>query len=317
MKNVPPQIGPVTFLVGCERSGTTLLRLMLDSHPEIAFRYEFEIAVEAMPDDDHWPELEDYYEFLRLHRFVDPPPEIDPSLDYPSLVRSFLEQKRVADRKPRLGATVHRHFVRLLKIWPDARFIHLVRDGRDVAPSCVQMGWYGNVWTAAERWLRIESEWDRVAAIVPEERRIDVHYEDLVAAPVETLTRICEFIGVPYRPAMLEYPKHSTYKYPQASLACQWPRKLTPRNIRLLESRMSDMLLARGYGLSGFPGIAPNALDRALLKLDNRAGIVRARIESLGPRLWLESVISRRLGPRTWRESAIFRVNDAQNAQLD
>src|SRR5688572_23588798 len=101
---------------------------MLDSHPELAFRYEFELAVEAMPDDERFPELDAYYEFLSNLRWVGAPPRIDRTLDYPGLVRSFLEQKRVADGKRRVGAIVHKHFVRLPRIWPDARYVHLVRD---------------------------------------------------------------------------------------------------------------------------------------------------------------------------------------------
>lgn len=139
---MPQQVGPPIFLVGAERSGTTLLRLMLDSHPELAFRWESEVLVEKVGDDGAFPDLAEYHEHLRMYRFVEKP-AIDPSLDYAALVRSILEQKRVADRKPRVGAVVHAHFDRLLFIWPDAIFIHLVRDPRDVAQSVVEMGWEG------------------------------------------------------------------------------------------------------------------------------------------------------------------------------
>lgn len=317
MTSAPPQAGPVTFLVGSERSGTTLLRLMLDSHPELAFRYEFEIAVEAMPDDTRFPEIEDYYQYLRTCRFVDEPPAIDRSLDYPALVRSFLEQKRVADGKPHVGAVVHKHFDRLLRIWPDARFIHLMRDGRDVAQSCVRMGWYGNAWAATERWVTAERLWERMIELVPEDRRLDVHYEELVTSPVEVLVQICNFIGIEYHPAMLEYPEHSSYKHPVPNLAFQWPRKLAQRDIQLVEARIGDLLLARGYRLSGLPRIDPTALDQAALRLGDRLGIMYARMQSLGPRLWLEYLIASRIGPRAWRESALSRIHGVMNTQLD
>src|SRR5690606_8737994 len=61
---------PPTFLVGAERSGTTLLRLMLDHHPQIAWCSEFEYAVDQMRDDADppWPEIRRYRTYLATHR---------------------------------------------------------------------------------------------------------------------------------------------------------------------------------------------------------------------------------------------------------
>ena len=56
------------FLVGAERSGTTLTRLMFDSHPLIAFFFEFEYSVDMMPEAQGWPDLREYHEFLRPDR---------------------------------------------------------------------------------------------------------------------------------------------------------------------------------------------------------------------------------------------------------
>jgi len=56
------------FLVGAERSGTTLLRLMLDHHPKMAFNYEFEFAVDQIDAAGNWPNLPTYYEYLAYHR---------------------------------------------------------------------------------------------------------------------------------------------------------------------------------------------------------------------------------------------------------
>ncbi|MEQ9237509.1 sulfotransferase family protein [Coleofasciculus sp. E2-BRE-01] len=120
------------FLVGAERSGTTVLRLMLDHHPQIAWCYEFEYVVDQISDNGDFPQLEAYYEWLETHRiFQSTGFEIDRSLSYPQLANSFLCQRcQRLDRtgKPLVGATVHRHFDRLLQIWPNARFIHVPYD---------------------------------------------------------------------------------------------------------------------------------------------------------------------------------------------
>ncbi|MDQ3031588.1 MAG: sulfotransferase [Myxococcota bacterium] len=307
---------PVTFLVGAERSGTTLLRLMLDGHPRLAFRYEFELAVDLVPDGEGWPELETYYEHLRTMRWVDPPPHVDRALDYPSLVRSFLEQKRSADRKPLVGATVHRHYDRLLRIWPDARFVHLVRDGRDVARSTVAIGWAGNVWTACEHWAAAERLWAQVAATLPADRRIDVHYEELVRDPRATLERICAFIGIEYDEAMLEYPQRSSYRAPDPALAERWRETFAPHELRLVESRIGELLVERGYPLSGAPLAPPSLPLRAALAVHCRAGRAQHAARSLGVRLWLERLLAHRVGPRWWREAVQLRIHEVVNAQL-
>ena len=315
--DMPAQLGPVTFLVGAERSGTTLLRLMLDSHPGLAFRSEFELAVELMPDEGGFPDLEAYYAYLHGQRWVDEPPLIDRALDYPALVRSFLEQKRSDDRKPRIGATVHKHFDRLLRIWPDARFIHLVRDGRDVARSCVSMGWYGNAWRAAERWITAERLWNRMTELVPPERRIDVRYEELIADPVAQLTRMCELIGIAYDPAMLSYPARSTYAPPDARQAYQWRRRLAPREVQLIESCMAELLLARGYELSAAVPQLPGPAEQLALLLEDRVGVARSRMRTLGLGLWLESAVASRFGGGAWRHAVNGRINRVINSQLD
>ena len=111
--------------------------------------------------------------FFRQRRLV-----INKGVDYPQLIDDFLRQKRDRDGKPFVGAVVHHHFDRLLRIWPDARFIHLMRDGRDVGRSYIEMGWAGNMYTAVDGWILAEQLWSKLSQIVPEERRIDVRYED-------------------------------------------------------------------------------------------------------------------------------------------
>ena len=231
------------FLVGAERSGTTVLRLMLDHHPQIAWCYEFEYVVDQISDNGDFPQLEAYYEWLETHRiFQGTGFEIDRSLSYPQLANSFLCQRRDRTGKPLVGATVHRHFDRLLQIWPNARFIHLVRDGRDVARSCIGMGWAGNVWTGVERWIEAEHLWAKLSKNLSSEQQIEITYETLIKEPVETLTALCNFIGVPYDPAMLSYPQTTPYSLPDPKLIGQWQRKQSEHEIQLVESRISDML---------------------------------------------------------------------------
>ena len=309
-------IAEPVFLVGAERSGTTLLRLMLDHHPQIAFYSEFEYAVDYF-SDNNWPQLDKYYEYLETNRlFQSNKFVIDFSLSYPQLVNSFLVQKRDRAGKSLVGATVHRHFDRLLQIWPDARFIHIVRDGRDVARSCMNMNWAGNVWTGIERWIEAEKLWSQLKETISPERYTEVHYETLIAKPIETLTNLCNFIDVAYDPAMLSYSQTTTYDLPDSKLILQWKSKLSKREIQLLEARIGDMLLERGNELSGLPSLNINSMMKQLLKLDSKWSVVRGRIRIYGLFLILSSFLSRHLKLKQWRKRVQLKCNYIDTARL-
>ena len=308
-------LGHPAFLVGAERSGTTVFRLMLSGHPELCWVNEFELAVDQVGAGG-WPDLEDYYEFLSTHRIARAMGyEIDRSLAYPELVQSFLEQRRSKSGKPYVGATVHRNFHRLPRLWPQARYIHLVRDPRDVAPSCIAMGWSGNVWTAVERWLHAEQIWEDLARTLPEDRRLEVRYEALICEPERELRRTCAFLGVPFDPAMLDYPRHSTYSSPDPKLIEQWRKKLSSREVRLVESRVAHLLQARGFAPSGEPALSVGPLEVIGFRLQDRIARVRHRVRVFGLPLVAEEYASR-LGSRSWHRSVRLRMNAIQQANL-
>jgi hypothetical protein len=242
------------FLVGSERSGTTLMRLMLDHHPEIAFNLESEFLVTRIRDDCCYPDITAYIDWLEHDRvFQHSHFKITDGLGYAALVNDFLEQKRNRDGKPYVGATVHYQFGKLACVWPHAKFIYLCRDGRDVANSVVQMGWAGNVYVAADLWLEAEREWAEFRPRLAGGQWIEVRYEDLIADPRGTLGTICDFIGVGYDDRMFGYVEDSSYGLPDARFMYQWKSRMSERDIRLAEAKLAAGLLSRGYELSGLP----------------------------------------------------------------
>ncbi len=310
------EIASPVFLVGAERSGTTLLRLMLDHHPELAFQFEFEFAVDQMKDGA-FPAIERYHEFLATDRIFQASGfQIDKTLTYPDLVASFLQQRRQRDGKPLIGATVHRHFDRLLTLWPNARFIHLIRDPRDVARSCIRMNWAGNCWKGVERWLEAEQCWDRVRNAIPASRWTEIRYETLVSTPVDTLVRLCEFIGIDYHPAMFDYIDASSYDFPNQRLANQWRTRMSPREIRLVESRAGRVMQQRGYPLQ-YPGSpAPGRLGQLWLTLESAAIVKARRVSIYGLPLSIASWISNRLNWRTLQKRVQLKRNEIDNSML-
>ena len=303
------------FLVGAERSGTTLLRLMLDHHPQLAWCNEFEYSVDLISDS--WPQLDVYYDWLETHRIFQATNfEIDRDLNYPQLVNSFLIQKQIREGKPLVGATVHRHFDRLLKIWPNAKFIHIMRDGRDVARSCIGMGWAGNVWTGIERWIEAENLWTNLSQKLSAHQKIEVTYESLISHPQSVLKALRNFLEIPFKPQMLTYDKTTSYDLPDAKLIYQWKRKLSSKEIQLIESRIGNMLAERNYELSDLPTIEVTPVMVQKLKLQDKFKRIEFRIKRFGLPLFLADNLSRRLQLHSWQKNIKLKINEVQKSHL-
>lgn len=302
------------FIVGSVRSGTTLLRLMLDHHPELAFHFEFEFAVDQIGADGTLPPLSDYHDYLSQHRvFLLSQGEIDPQLDYPQLVHSFLEQKRERDGKKYLGATVHHHFDRIPYVWPNAKFIHLLRDGRDVGKSCMQMTWAGNMYLGVQRWIDAELSWQRLQPQLAADQHLEVRYEDLIRAPEDTLTSICEFLGLQFDSAMFDYIESSPYDQPDERLINQWKRKQTDHEIQLAEARIAEMLVERGYKLSGLPRLQLSSRQIRNLHRQDWWRRAQLRRQRYGLPLFAVDYIARRLPFRSLQRWCKQRINSVEN----
>jgi len=290
-----PKITSPIFLVGSERSGTTLLRLMLDHHPDIAFNLESEYMVNKIGADNQFPNIDEYQDFLENDRVFNRSNfKIDSKLDYKALLNSFLNQKLKRDNKKIVGATVHYNFLKLLNIWPNAKFIYLYRDGRDVANSVIQMGWAGNTYVAANWWINAEVECEKLRNIVKKEQLIEIKYENLLEFPEKILIRICEYIGVPFSRQMFGYQEDTSYDYPDVKYAYQWKKKNTSKEIQLIESRIADLLYARGYELSGLPIINFNFINKKRMYISSRVLVLLHRIRKFGLILTIKEILARR-----------------------
>lgn len=298
------------FLIGSERSGSTMCRLMLDHHPQLACNLESDFLVSQIGDDGQLPTLADYHGFLRRDRiFRHSRFSIDESLSYPALMDSFLEQKRLRQGKRLVGATVHHHFDRLPVLWPNARFIYLLRDGRDVARSALNLGWAGNSWCGADLWLEAEARWRRMRRRLAPDQFIEVRYEDLVQDPAGTLGRICVFLGVAYDNAMLRYSSKSSYAAPDPRLIGQWRSKGSALGLRLLEARIGDALAARYYPASGYRPFPWPALLPLPLRLHSKLVCFAARVRSYGYATALAEFFGRKLGLERLRAQAQARFD--------
>lgn len=305
------------FLVGAERSGTTILRLMLSHHPEIAWCNEFEYSVDKITNFNQFPDLDDYKKWLETHRIFQATNfQIDENLTYSELVNSFLLQKKEQQQKTIVGATVHRHFDKLLSIWEDAKFIHLVRDARDVARSCITVGWAGNIWQGVNRWAEVEKLWDDLVLKLDSDRYINITYENLISEPEKILTDLCQFIGVNYDKSMLNYDKSTTYDKPNSEFINQWKNKLSEREIQLIESKVSEILVKRNYQLSGLPIIKINNFEQKKLIIQDWYYRANFRLKRYGFWLFTADFISRRLHLNQWQKKVKLNLNKIDTMYL-
>ena len=216
---------PAPFVVGVGRSGTTLLRLMLDAHSEVAvppethffnnaliasgkLRFTPATALEAIVEDEHrrWQDF-GLEEGELLARF-----EAIPSFNLADALRAFYELYAEKQGKPRWGDKTPDYIKRMRRIkrvLPEARFIHVIRDGRDVALSTnrriAQRGHREPLPAdkSAERWVRRIEQARFDSPLVGD--YLEVRFEDLVTDTEPTLRRVCEFAQIEYEPGMLRY----------------------------------------------------------------------------------------------------------------
>jgi hypothetical protein len=199
---LPPLDTDPIFIGGEPRSGTTLMRVLLDSHPAIACGPESQFFAD--------PKFWEYREHVtskwarRAEGFGYGASDLDDL--FRDFVRGWFETYMKRQGKRRWADKTPQTLWVLPQVWslfPKARFVHMIRDGRDVACSVIEQSWGpDNVKDAAERWVRsIECglRWRG------DPRYMEVRYEDLVADTEGQVRRVLDFVGEPFTPEVLEY----------------------------------------------------------------------------------------------------------------
>ena len=248
---------PAPFVVGAERSGTTLLRLMLDAHPDLAVPPEthfIDRVAEACEDDRdpgrafiqtvtshrRWGDFRiDGEELERRVSGIEP-------FDLGEALRAFyglyaqkFGKARWGDKTPKYV----RHMDLIHGLLPEARFVHIIRDGRDVALSARDL-WFGpdSVEEAARKWRSLIDKARVQSRGIP--HYLEIRYEDLVSETEPTLKRICEFVELRWDPGMLEYHKTAEERMSEIYRDIQ-----TPKGKRVVRGEMRRSL----HTLTGSP----------------------------------------------------------------
>lgn len=328
-----------TFLIGAERSGTTLLRLMVDSHPEITCIENLDYVINAVESNGSFPSLADYA--IRLEtETVYSTSGFSLDMDLPDLAavaNDFVAQRMAASGKSTVAVMAHDGMEAILRIWPDAKFIHIVRDPRGVALSAKAFEWGTAVYFGISRWVELMKEWDRVTASMAPERIMEIRFEDLVTDHETVLGQICGFLGKSYTDEMLSYADETDYERPIAAKATEWKSLITDREMQEIEARTGEHLAAKGYEPSSLPKIAVGQRDIAKMKAKVRGLKWKHKLEFYGV-AGIGELIARKAGrdelqmklkkkmnakerqgrKRSWREPGReFSYSPAKKAELE
>ena len=216
---------PMPVVVGVPRSGTTLLRLMLDAHPAMAVPPEtgFLPALAALdPATDvsreawriitrfpTWPDFQLDADALRMSFEREAP--LTPADAARSFYRAYAQRfgkSRWGDKTPTYGAEL----TRIESLLPEARFVHLIRDGRDVALSIRRL-WFrpgDSVEAWAGDWVSRIAQARALGRTV--QHYLEVRYEALVHSTEPTLRAVCRFLEVEFHRGMLDYHVHAAVR---------------------------------------------------------------------------------------------------------
>jgi hypothetical protein len=309
-------------VVGVSRSGTTLLKEMLNRHSELAIPSESYFIPQLW--DRHGERssadevVEDLGRIPRVREWGVRPEDVRARLPeraafndvVDAVYRAYAEARgkaRYGDKTP----AYMQHLPLLDRVFPDAQYVHIVRDGRDAALSFAAMmrkprfnlGRPRRLAEFASAWrLEVEGA-QRFGARLGPGRYLELRYEDLVAEPEARLREVCEFLGLEFEPAMLEYHRdvdpgrlqdHSRLAEPPRKDVRRWRDEMPPRDVELFEAVAGGLLSRLAYERA-FPSPSDGARARGAAEL----AAYRARLA-----LWSTSL-------RAFRRSPVWRARQA------
>ncbi|WP_200226043.1 sulfotransferase family protein [Rubrivivax gelatinosus] len=274
------------FIVGAPRSGTTLLQYMLRAHPGLSIPTgESHFIVPLMRDEAAYGDLsqrENVVAVLQaMHRqraeFVDTDLhglrfDVQALADrfvaegrrtMRELVAGLFEANARGEGKPRWGDKTPYYVLQmpaLLGWWPQAQFIHVVRDGRDVALSLMGRRddfYVYNTYFAARYWEQYVEAGRTHGEALPPRQYLELRYEELLQAPRQALGAVCDFLGLEFQDSVLDYRRPAGGgKTPllqgplQTANAGKWRHEMSPSQVRVFERAAGATLERFGYPVS-------------------------------------------------------------------
>ena len=299
------------FIVGCPRSGTTLLLRLIRDYLDMGFGRDNGRFVRYRNLLEHYGALEQDENLTRLLRgiFADgdfrkrfkgfslEPEQVMTALEertFSDLIRLIYAAFALAQGKSRWGGKTPRyvfHIAELSEMFPDAKFIHIVRDGRDVALSLFGMPWGAprNCYMVAKYWQERVSAAQASGADLGAEKYLEIKYERLLTDPVSVFQKIVDFgsFEVDRDQVLGRFGEDMPAILKKDNLD-KWKTRLTPTQIMVFEQTAGAKLEELGYEVQNRHLIGrPIGRDREVYyRLHNLLGrIVKEGASSMVERL--------------------------------
>ena len=317
-------MNPYVFIVGCPRSGTTLLRRIIDAHRKIAIIHQsrfiprfFERRRGLTPEGlvttklvDRLLEARGIKNLKTSREMLESLVEAGEPVSYSTFVTGVFDlygkgqgKRLVGDKTP----SYLRHIPTLHALWPQAKFVHLIRDGRDVCLSI--LNWKrgervaGRFATWSEDPVSITALWWKWNVTLGREDGAplgpdlyhEVHYEALVSEPANECKTLCDFLNLPYDEGMLRFheclpdPRFYDGKQmkwrPIVTGLRDWKAEMPAEDLERFEAVAGDLLQELGYERA-FPFPSSRALEHAARTRETFSRDVQERGARLPERWW-------------------------------
>lgn len=294
------------FILGFQRSGTTMLRLMLDAHPDISVPHETAFIPEVArlsraqgaldrEDAENLVDLIRQYPFVRKGNLLTDRglAAAKQATSLPQLVAALFEghaegrgSRIWGDKSPNQTLEI----AELARLFPKARFIHLVRDGRACMLSHKRVDW------GTRSPMALAVAW-ATASLIAEEvgsalgsRFLSLRYEELIRQPQSELERVAEFLEVPFDPLMLDFHSRAATEVPSGSRRYH-TSAMSPPDPSKGDRWQSELSAAEISLFEEYGAIALDRLDYPILNpplgLSGRLDKLRLMIKHRGTPAWL------------------------------
>jgi hypothetical protein len=287
------------FIGGCPRSGTTLLGAMLGAHdrvvclPEAPFIGMLAASLRrSAPTRETLARLHkdvraDFkFAFLNIAKADLEACAAAPAHSYAQVIDGYIGCFARANGKSDAchwvdhSPTNIMYNARLSAEFPDAKFVHIVRDGRAVSASWIPLDWGPNtIASAARTWVANVAYGLAAEGAIPAAKIRRVSYEALVTDPDRVLKQLCVWLGLPYQPSMragkgFQVPAYTRNQHDligqpaSAARIDRWRTNLTAREVEIFETITGDLLVNLGYELvTSGRNLEPSNLEKIRMEL--------------------------------------------------
>ncbi len=300
------------FILGHARSGTSILVKMVRKYLKVNFGTESQFIIRYYRRLSQYGDLNDDKNLRSLindisrercfkrwkKRFgfdLDPEQVFDNVRErtYRGVLDSFFGQfcdyhqmVRWGDKTPEYSL----HLGEMMELFPDAQFIHIVRDGRDVALSNFRTQFGAkNTFTAATEWVDKVGKIQAFVRTLPAERFIEIRYEDLMQFPEDTMNSLKNFLQIDDDGRLREFIASNIHRDLKSSNILKWKSAMSRRQIKMYERVASGYLKDYNYETRFMNTNAVTAPEKLFWAVHNKVNKV------LNVRYWHDNVYKFRL----------------------